>query len=207
MINTILTYDSLDSELGDFFASCAEKIIAATSADYNLVDIHGRQLNEAAIQITGNGMGQNPFLFISYSHGSDTELLRNGETPILSLAKDIGWLKGSSAFCFACYSGKELGPALIRNGAISFVGYNSQIKIQKYFCALESFIECAVSVVKYFLSGLKLQDSFNKSKEDYTKCVDHFYTIDVVVATFFIEDRDAMVLLGKKNISIREFYC
>jgi hypothetical protein len=115
-------------------------------------------------------------------------------------------LKNSLSYCFACYSGKELGHTLIDNGALAFVGYENEVTIQKFFGAMDSFVECATCGLKYFFSEMSLANSISLMKEKYTDCMDRFYSRDMIIASSFMENRDALVLLGKKDLTIKDFY-
>ena len=206
MINTILTYDHLDNDLGSFFESCALKTKGSTNSDFNILEINSQQLNELAFQFHTESVNKQSFLFISYTHGSETGLLKNGITPFISETINTRCLKNSFAYCFACHSGKILGSTLIKNGAIAFVGYNDKVTIQKFFDAFNSFVDCATSGIIYFISGMGLNESVAKMKEKYTDCIDRFYLKDMIIASFFMENRDAIVVLGDDKILIQQFH-
>lgn len=205
MINTLLISDNRDARLGDFFERCAEQTKAVTNDSFNIVEINSINLNSLSFQIQAESLNSNTFLFISFTHGTDTELLANGSTPFISGTLNVECLKNCFAYCFACNAGNILGQALIDNEALAFVGFKSELKIQKFFNALDSFIECATSGIRYFISGDTLELSVDKMKLKYTECVDQYYTKDMVVASWFMEHRDSLVVLGKSDISIRDF--
>lgn len=206
MINTILTYDNLDNHLGSFFETCALRTKESTDANFNILEISSPQLNELTVQLHTESINKQSFLFISYTHGSETELLKNGVTPFLSELLNIHCLKNSFSYCFACHSGKALGSTLIKNGAIAFVGYNDKVTVQIFFDAFDSFVDCATSGIIFFISGMGLNESVAKMKEKYTECMDRFYLKDMIVASFFMENRDALVVLGDDKIFIHNFH-
>ena len=205
MINTLLVSDNKDDQLGFFFEECAEHTKAVTNGSFNIVEINSRNLNSISLRIQAESFNFNAFLFISYTHGTDTELLANGSTPFISDTLNVECLKNCFAYCFACHAGNKLGQSLIDNKALAFVGFKSELKIQKYFGAFESFTDCATSGVRYFFSGDNLEISINKMKSKYTECVDQYYSKDMVVASWFMEHRDSLILLGKSDLSIRDF--
>lgn len=205
MINTLLVSDNGDDRLGDFFGECAEQTKSTTNDSFNLVEINSRNLNSFSFQLQAESFNPGTFLFISYTHGTDTELLANGSTPFISDTLNVESLKNCFAYCFACYAGNKLGQALIDNKALAFVGFKSELKIQRFFNALDSFIECATSGIGYFILGDNLEVSINKMKLKYTECVDQYYLRDIVVASWFMEHRDSLLILGDSMIQIDDF--
>jgi hypothetical protein len=206
MINTILAYDERDVILGEFFDLCAIKTKDSISDGVNLIEINSQSLNDLTIQFKTEALNSKPFLFITFTHGSESELLKSGSIPFLSTTINEKGLKNSLSYCFACNSGKELGHTLIENGALAFVGYKEEVTVQKFFDALDSFVECATCGLKYFFSEMSLANSISLMKEKYTDCMDRFYSRDMIIASSFMENRDALVLLGKKDLAIKDFY-
>jgi len=206
MINTILAYDNQDIDLGDFFEKCALMTMNSINSNFNVTEINSRCLNELTIQIKTEIINTKPFLFISFTHGSEIELLKGGTTPFISDTLNSSCLRNSFAYCFACYSGNKLGALLVENGAKTFVGYNGELKIQKFFGAFEYFIVCATSGIVSFLLGESINNAVDKMKEKYTECVDLFYQKDMVIASWFMEHRDAIVLLGDSKLSMFDLY-
>lgn len=202
MINTLIISDNRDARLGDFFERCAEQTKAVTNDSFNIVEINSINLNSLSLQIQAESFNSNAFLFISFTHGTDTELLANGSTPFISDTLNVECLKNCFAYCFACNAGNKLGQALIDNEALAFVGFKSELKIQRHFGAFKSFIDCATSGIRYFILGDNLEISTNKMKLKYTDCVDQYYPKDLIIASWFMEHRDSLVILGKSDIKI-----
>jgi hypothetical protein len=205
MINTIIAYDNADTDLGDFFEKCATNTKENADSSFNILEINSQSLNDFYLQLKTDSVNENVFLFISYTHGSDTELLKNGKTPFISDSINVSCLRNGIAYCFACNAGKKLGQALIDNGAIAFVGFKDEVKIQKFFNAFHCFIDCATSGIIFFLNGEDLANSIVKMKEKYTLYLDQFYLTDMIIASWFMEQRDSLVLLGNQNISVLDF--
>lgn len=205
MINTILTFDNNDLDLGEFFEKCATLTKESADANFNIVEINSQSLNELNFQLRAESVNRNAFLFISYTHGSESELLKSGITPFISETINVSCLKNSFTYCFACYAGKKLGQSLIDNGTVAFVGFTEELKIQQYFYAFESFIDCAISGIIFFFNGDNLARSVSKMKNKYTDCVDRFYIKDMLIASWFMEHRDALILLGNSDLTIADF--
>lgn len=206
MINTIIAYDNTDPDLGEFFEKCATKTKENTDSSFNIVEINSPSLNELNIQLKTDWVNDKAFLFISYSHGSETELLKNGITPFISDSISATCLKNSISYCFACNAGKKLGQSLIDNGAIAFIGFKEEVKIQKFFNAFNSFIDCATSGIIFFFKGDDLSNSIEKMKGKYTDYLDQFYLTDMITASWFMEQRDSLVLLGDKKIKLEALW-
>lgn len=205
MISTILTFDNDDITLGEFFERCAALTKKSMDATFNIVEINSQSLNDLNLQLRTESVNKRGFLFLSYTHGSESELLKNGVTPFISETINVSCLKNSFSYCFACHAGKKLGQSLINNGTVAFVGFTNELKIQKYFDAFDSFIDCATSGILFFLEGENLEKSISKMKIKYTDCVDRFYLNDMLVASWFMEHRDTLVLLGNSNLTIADF--
>lgn len=205
MINAILTYDNRDVKLGEFFNLCANKTKYSMTEGIYCQEINSQSLHELTIKIRTDAVNQNPFLFISFTHGTETELLKGGNIPFLSTTINEKGLTNSLSYCFACHSGKKLGNTLVENGALAFVGYDKEVIVQIFFNALDRFVDCATSGIIYFIGGMNLNESIVKMKEKYTECVDHFYLRDMIIASSFMENRDALVLLGNRELTIEDF--
>ncbi|MGE0020112.1 MAG: hypothetical protein AB7S72_10635 [Draconibacterium sp.] len=205
MINTILTFDNNDFDLGEFFERCATLTKESADADFNIVEINSQSLNELNFQLRAESVNGNSFLFISYTHGSESELLKSGITPFISESINVSCLKNSLSYCFACYAGKKLGQSLINNGAIAFIGFTDELKIQRYFNAFDNFIDCATSGILFFFRGDNLENSIIKMKNKYTDYIDQYYLKDMLIASWFMEHRDALVLLGNSDLTIADF--
>jgi hypothetical protein len=206
MINTLLIYDNLDADLGDFFDQCALYTRNFTNESYNIIELNNNNLNELNFQLKTSLFNTDNFLCISYTHGSETELLSLARIPFLSEQININAVQNSFAYCFACHAGKQLGYSMVNNGALAFVGFKDELKIQVFFYAFDRFISCATAGIKYFFSGMSIYDSVIKMKNEYTTCIDDFYEIDLIVASCFMEHRDALVILGNPNLQITDFH-
>lgn len=207
MINTLLVYDNNDSVLGDFFEDCSILTQAHLSpkGDFNIDTVSSRALNEVAISIKTNRLNVNPFLFISYSHGSENELLKNGSTPFVSSTKNHTCFVNSFSYCFACSSGKDLGKILVDNGSRCFVGYSKAVFVQLFFNAKQHFVECATHGIKSFIDGKTIHESITEMKNKYTEKIDEFYLSDMLTASLFLHNRDALISHGNTSLKRDDF--
>ncbi|MDP2237851.1 MAG: hypothetical protein Q8J88_15580 [Bacteroidales bacterium] len=208
MINALLVCDKNDSSLGNFFEKCKfETVRLLDSSDFEVknIEISGNAAFEVAIPLITNSINSNPYLFVSYTHGTENELLKNGNNPFISIDLNIDSLKNSFAYCYACKAGKNLGKELCANGALCFIGYKENVTIQKYFGAEDAFIECAVCGIEALVEGSTTGQALIMMKDKYTECIDDFYLKDMLTATLFMENRDALVLHGNTGLTIEDF--
>lgn len=64
-----------------------------------------------------------PDVVILNGHGSDNSVTGDGSKEILSVSDDLSIFEGKKIYVRSCDSGKLLGPALVKNGAVGFIGY------------------------------------------------------------------------------------
>ena len=207
MINTLIVCDNNDVEVGDFFNRCkikTEKKIATSKLQFEKNEVTRNAVFEMLVPMFANRINSKPFLFVSYSHGSENELLKNGTTPFISTDYEVKCLKNSIAFCYACKAGKNLGKELCKNDTLCFIGYDNDVIIQKYFGAENSFIECATIGIEYFIDGNSTGQTLKLIKDRYTKFIDDFYLKDMLTATLFMQNRDALILHGDSEVTIND---
>ena len=207
MIKTLLVYDNKDANLGDFFEDCFSNSNTHLAAcpDIEIDSINSRALNELTILLKTSSLNNNPFLFISYSHGSENELLQNGYVPYVSETINHTCLKNSFSYCFACHTGKKLGKTLVDNGTKCFIGYNNEVYIQLFFNAKPHFVECATHGLKSFIEGKSIEKTIVDMKEKYTEKIDEFYIKDMLTASLFLHNRDSLVYYGNSSMVIEDF--
>jgi len=207
MVNTLLVYDDSDADLGDFFKDCYSftNSVLLKDVDSSVHSIDGRTLSEVSISIKTNALNMNPFIFISYTHGSETELLKNGLSPFVSTNCNHNFFVNSFSYCFACYAGKQLGKVLVENGAKCFVGYSKSVQIQIYFSFKAHFIECATQGIISFFNGKTVLESINDMKNKYTSKIDEFYETDMLTASLFLNNRDAIIYHGDTKLTKSDF--
>ncbi len=207
MINTLIVCDDNDIEVGDFFNKCRTKtvdLLTSSKHQFEKTVVAGNMAFEMVVPMNTNIINSKPFLFVSYSHGSEDELLKNGITPFLSIDYEVESLKNAFAYCYACKAGRNLGIELCENGALCFIGYNENVTIQTYFGAEGSFVECAICGVQFFIEGNSSGQTLIMIKEKYTSFMDDFYIKDMLTASLFMQNRDALVLHGDSELSIND---
>jgi hypothetical protein len=191
-----------------FFEKCmieTESLLVSSNFEVNSFKVSGNAAFDIAVSMISNSINSYPFLFVSYTHGSEDELLKNGNNPFISIDNNVDSLKNSLAYCYACKAGKNLGRELCANGSLCFIGYKDNVTVQKYFGTEDAFVECAVCGIKALVEGNTTGQALIMMKEKYTECIDDFYLKDMLTATLFMENRDALVLHGNMELRIEDF--
>jgi len=205
MINSIIVSDSNDEILGQFYEKCklkSEHILKQSKKGIKTNIIPSNAAFDIVLPMQLPNINKDRFIFISYTHGSKTELLQSGSIPFISSSDNENQLKNAFAYCFACEAGNILGKGLCENGTLAFIGYNTNVTVQIYFGALDSFIECATSGLAALVSGMSFKDVYLSMKEKYNDCIDEFYKKDLLTASLFMDNRDALVLHGNGGLTI-----
>lgn len=207
MINTMLVYDNADTSLGDFFQLCSNrtKEFLSENDDILVEEIKSNILNDLTINLRSKQVNKKPFIFISYSHGSETDLLKSGVTPYISTTINCDSLINAFAYCFSCESGKELGKALCDKGTLCFIGYNKIVTVQLYFDYVDSFKECAVKGIESFVNGNTTGEVLVDMKNIYTNSIDELYLKDFPTASLLMDNRDALVIHGDTKLTLNDF--
>lgn len=207
MINTLIVSDTKDQDLGNFFKNCKQKSDKILDSNkFEKAIIEGDKAFEVLLPLKANNFNSKPFLFVNYSHGSDEQLLQNGTNEYLSLATNIECVKNAFVYCYACKAGKTLGKEMCNNGALCFIGYNADVIIQKYFNAEDAFVDCAICGLESFANGATTKQVYNNLKDKHTNCIDEFYVGDMLTASLFMQNRDALCIYGDENLNIKTFF-
>ena len=204
MINTVLLYDNQDSTLGTFFTLCANKFLQLHNITYNKsvssehkTDNGDKNSVETALSIYNNSN----FLFVSFLHGNeDTMFISNDK-----IVSSYNAYFFSNAFCytFSCHCGKNLANVLLQNNACVFWGYiDKAYSITDYE---EEFADLAISGLKHFFENKTIEESYNAVIEEYTKKIDDLYQTDFFTAAYLLHNRDSMIVLGNKNLTVSDF--
>lgn len=206
MINSLLVYDNQDEDLGSFFQKCGEEVskVCELNKNIEIQKISDGVVFSMLVPMRAGEINSKKFIFVSFTHGSETELLQNSD-PFVSINDDKNCLRNSFAYCFACSAGKSLGANLIKEDTLSFIGYKSEISIQTLFNREDLFVECAVAGINAFVKGKTVKESFDITVAKYNTNIDKIYTEDMPTASLLMENRDGLILHGNQNLCIDDF--
>ena len=208
MINALIVSDVSDARLGSFFKKCktkTEQILDTSKIDFNNEFVDEKALFDMVVPLKIEGFRKQPFLFTSFSHGSDTQLLQGGNLPFIATDRNFECLTNAFAICFACSSGKILGAEACENGCLCFIGYNSTVWVQFYFGAEQKFIEAATIGLNAFVEGKTSGQIVDYIKDSYNTSIDEYYETDMLTASLFMDNRDALVIHGDSSLTIEFF--
>ena len=203
MTNIIVACDNEDSKLGSFFNACAADLAAFfNDEEYVLETIPSSTLNSTYLQIVIEKISAPSFIICPYSHGESNALLCRGEKYI---EKDINMhlFSGALFYSFSCLASLELGTSLVDNGCRAFVGYKNEASIWTTYQGV--FVECANYAMKMFSEGLSLSSAFDKMIEKHNQEIDKMYAMDFFIASIIADNRDGLVLLGDRGVTIEDF--
>jgi len=205
MIKTVLLYDNQDTKLGTFFTLCANKLLHLhnatfkqnVSAEYN-TDNCEREDVESILSAYNNSK----FLFVSFLHGS-----KNGDAMLIANEKIVShdnayFFTNAFYYTFSCYCGKNLAARLLENGACVFWGYIDEAYSMPDY--EEDFAELAILGLKHFYNGKTIDNAYNAVKEEYTNKIYELYKTDYFSAATLLHNRDSMVVLGDKNLTVND---
>lgn len=204
MINTLLVFDENDKTLGAFFELCREDLheyflkykITTTIIDKN-------SLFDITVNLKIGSFDNKSFVFASFTHGDNENLLQNGTNPYVSTTNNLNIFKKAFVYAYACKAGKVLGEEIVNAGGKCFIGYNKNIHIWSTY--MLPYINTATSGLKLFYEGNNLQNVYLGIKEQYNEEIDKIYKTDFVIASILMDNRDALVIYGQNDISIDYF--
>lgn len=191
MINTILAIDDRDDVLGGFYTECLADLESFENDKCSITFIKSNALNDLAISMTVPQNGR--FIFLAYSHGSDSELLARGTTPYISETLNITRFKDSFFYTCSCCTGKRLGQLLINNHCISYIGYSEKFELWDF--NRPPFVECANYGYKLFVQGNNVESIIDQMKAKYDEHIND-YNNDFFGAAHLLANRNALVALG-----------
>jgi len=197
MVNVILAIDDEDTILGEFYTECLNDLENFENDRCAITSLRSRRLNDLAISVSVPR--DSKFVFMAYSHGSDSELLVGGMRPYISETSDLTLFKGSFFYTCSCNTGKRLGHSLINHECISYIGYKEKFEIWDFNRA--PFVECANYGYKLFVQGENVQTILEQMKGKYDEKIDN-YTNDYFGAVHLLANRNALLGLGDLTYSI-----
>lgn len=197
MISTILAIDDRDNVLGNFYTECLADLEGFENDKCSIKPIKSNALNDLAISISVPENGK--FIFLAYSHGSDSELLAGGVTPYISGTLNITLFKKSFFYTCSCSTGKRLGQLLIDNECFSYIGYKEKFEIWDY--NRSPFVECANYGYKLFVQGNNVESIVEQMKAKYDEHISN-YNNDFFGSAYLLANRNALLALGDLSHNI-----
>jgi hypothetical protein len=212
MINIIVAYDNVDTQLGTYFENCKIRLLSTLGkmnnpVIYNICEIPNYNCNNSYIDSLLIKNIPNPFIFIAYSHG-DKQALYCGKNKYVEKNINTNMFINSLFYTTACSAGKELGDDLIDKGCSVFIGYKKEKFIFPEKVKREISTLCDNAGITEFLSNdITIFEAFKKMEDIYTQQIDNLNNADdMVFAAHLVDAREALVFLGKHNLKKGDFF-
>ena len=203
MVNSLIVFDENEEKLGYFFKLCREDLDTFFNDLVFEIDIVSNGVFSIIIKAKTDNLKQEPFIFSAFTHGDNDSLLQDAHHPYITITDDLSSFDNSFIYAYACKSGDILGQEFINFGSKCFIGYNRTISIWNTW--MKPFVNTATYGLKLFYNGSTVNDVYNKIKELYNEEIDKLYKNDFVIASILMENRDALVIYGDKNLDINNF--
>jgi hypothetical protein len=161
----------------------------------------------AYVDIVIPRLNPTPFLFVAYTHGVEDGLICNGNAFVST--NNSHNFENSLFYSTACLVGKELAPDLINKRCRAFIGFKDESKVLFEDSSYRKvFMDCDnYALKKFMMSDTTIEEAFEAMKKYYTTKIDHYLSIkDLLVAGDLVENREALVCLGDKNLKKEDLF-
>lgn len=204
MINALIVCDSEDEKLGDFFCLCKDHTIYLSQKLMpapNIRETHNIDVDTISNYVSDINLSN--FLFFGFVHGSRESMCINGGVEFLNVTTNHYLLSNAFVYAFSCYNGCELADTLLNYNAHIYWGYSDKAWVCHDF--IEDFKECALSGYSHFIEGCTIAESEIKMIADMNTKIDELYSISMFAAATLMKNRDAMIVKGRKELTIEDF--
>ncbi len=194
-MSVIIAYDSTDSEMHNFFTSCADEIKqicvnnGVNFTAYTQPNLSGKTIMEQIVN--------NKICSIS-AHGYNSGISVDDEDIISTKTTNYN-LNGKALFAISCDCGQDLRPELKRIGLKLFVGYDKKLMTQG---DLDPFVKCVTKGIDSFLQGCTVEESKTEMMKCFDQTISELETNDDFNAVVALEhDQKALVFDGDSNLT------
>lgn len=206
MIESILAFDNEDILSGDYLSNCANSINSILNSRFNgqinIRKVFNSDLTEDQVLSQTQEVYDLPYLFFSFSHGSEEALFGHNNQPFVSVDNAIN-LRNSFSYCYACLSGKQLGKTLIDQGCLCFIGHTDKVIV--FVDYSDYFMRAATRWILTFCNGGTLSEVISAAYQSYTNEIIDLYTINPLAASKLLSNRDSLTLIGDRELTIDSF--
>jgi hypothetical protein len=172
-MNLLTIYDDLDVRRGEYFSESHQDLINKLQRDN--ITLH-QSLNtskclEKSVDYYTSVFDGQPFIFVAYTHGSETSIQVSDEAYIHT---NNAYLFNKTLFyACCCLSAQSLGKDLIANGCTVFLGFDATITS----CSPETegiFQDCENTFIEHFLNTeSSIAECMKKMNEKYGQMIQH----------------------------------
>ncbi len=96
-------------------------LVEAKRKSISFIDIVKEKVEKTTVQ--SYIRKKSPDVIILNGHGNDNSVVGDGDKDIVSITDDLKIFKNKKIYVRSCSSGRNLGPAIVKNGGTGFVGY------------------------------------------------------------------------------------
>ncbi|KAA9325171.1 hypothetical protein [Adhaeribacter soli] len=207
MLEVIIACDEDDQKAGSYYLGCARSItqlLLSQNNQFKITNVSKNLLNQYYIEAILTRLSQEKFIFFAFSHGKENCLDCEGGAYLTS-SLNLTHFNQSFFYTFSCLSGNHLGPTLIDNGCISFLGYNKVV--HHWSTHEEVFIQCANYGFEMMLQGDSAGVAKRKMEDNYyeqsKKFEGGFFDL---ISGILLDNRDALVLNGDSNFVLSNLF-
>lgn len=197
MISTIIAYDNIDYEIGDYFnRSYLQLDELRDLTTISITGIDGDNCFQTNINELIPTFNQNPFVFVGLSHGTDDGLALRGIDYYIQ-QNNANLFLNSFFYSTACHIGRSLGEILISHDCKCFIGYTDISEVPLVAAYEDLFIECELHALKnFFLTTKPIQVLYDEMIAFTDEKIIEIANVDVLEAMSLIRNRDRFVIIG-----------
>lgn len=164
----------------------------------------------------------NPKLIIFWGvHGGTKSILTNNDNVTVGIesydeaistkiyGRNTHWFRNKIIYALSCWSGRELGRELVRDGAKAFIGYENPF----FFIASSTnvlydesskpFFEANIIGIKRLVDGYTINQVYNSIREYMIKKAVEYKNIDEDISKYLLYDAKSLVAYGELNTRLK----
>lgn len=208
--------ETITTQIGDHYSTIIYNYI------YNRGYTPIKITNPILIQLYKALKQYNPKLIIFWGvHGGTKSILTNDENVTVGIesydeaittkiyARNTHWFRNKIIYALSCWSGRELGKELVRDGALGFIGYKnpfffvvSNITNILYDDTPRPFFEANILGVKRLVDGYTIYQAYKTIKNYMIKKAIEYRHIDEDISKYLYYDASSLVYYGDPNTKL-----
>ncbi len=202
---TIIRPDYYDApyDITRYGAAFFTQIIdAANSVGLPTIDLHADNATRTNFENTLTT--QDPLLVNIFGHGNYNIITCQYDEILLNGGLNTNILSGRVVYNLSCQAGKDLGDHAVREGCVSFLGYDEDFILyiddrvpngqELTDEVARGFFESHNAAPITFIRGGGISNSYHTSQDSFSYWIKVWESIDIFVATELMWDRDHQVI-------------
>ena len=205
MIRIVVASDECNSTHGQYFEASKEYLSSLVDGQEWENELHVMGSNDCKRSYVSTNLpmicADNPFVFVVFSHGNEKACVAGGANYVdASNAKNFC---KSLFYSTACLNGRELGENLVKEGCSAFIGFTEESNAFTEENHQDVFMRCDLACLFSFLGNKDkmLSEAFKEAIAYYNTQIDRLDSFqDLILKGLLIENRNALTLLGNKEL-------